>query len=137
MGDFGFVSKADCTLQKDVFCTTLLKHFNWAKSKGAILFVDVKKAFDSVDRTLIMKKCKEIGGELFESIAKMTWGLRIRLENCIYQWIWVDKGVTQGSCLGPMLFNIAMEDFPELEERGIFKGKIFQMLECMRMTWYL
>lgn len=117
----GFTNKADCNLQKDVFFTTLLKHFNWAKAKGAILFVDVKKVFDSVNRQKIVEKCKERGGELFELIAKMTWGLRIRLENCIHGWIWVDKGVTQGSCLGPMLFNIAMEDFPDLEEKGIFK----------------
>ena len=72
----------------------------------------MKKAFDSVNREAIRDKCMEYNIQL-GWLSPLVWGLSIQLENCTHQWVLVDRGTTQGSALGPLFFNIAMEDFPK------------------------
>ena len=94
---------------------------NWFKPKNLIkcTFIDLKKAFDTVNHELLLKKCEHYG--LRVTVLKM-------LESYLkdrFQYIKIEKvksekknvkcGVQQGSILGPLLFIIYLNDILTLK----------------------
>lgn len=96
-------------MQKDTLLKGNRKYIG--RRPGAILLVDIVKAFNSVDRVKIRYKCSEIDLTL-GFMAQMTCGMRVRLEGCDHEWIWMDRGTCQGLAIAAPLFNIAMNHFP-------------------------
>lgn len=77
-------------------------------------FVDLKKAFDFVDRDMLLYKLllKNIDGKLYNSV-KSIYSLTsasIRINNTMTDWFTCYSGVKQGDNLSPTLFSIFIND---------------------------
>ena len=82
--------------------------------KIGVLFIDFKKAFDSVDHTILLNKTqgKGLAGELHEWLTDYLHNRQQYTElNGIHSGTQIVKyGVPQGSLLGPRLFKIYVDD---------------------------
>lgn len=85
------------------------------KSKGKLFafFVNLKSAFDKVDRKILRERMERIGisRELRERIADIYKETKntIRIGKRESEVFWTEKGVRQGCPLSPTLFNIYIE----------------------------
>ena len=79
-----------------------------------ILSMDLSKAFDTLPHDLIVLKLKQY--QLDDKIVNLTKGYlsnrrqRVKLGNVHSTWQDITTGVPQGSILGPVPFNIFMND---------------------------
>ena len=107
--------------------TTLLRLVeDWKKALDETLYIgailmDLSKAFDCLPHDLIIEKLKAYG-VTEQSCQHMHSYLsgrkqRVKLGNCISKW---QKGVPQGSILGPLIFNIFMNDIFYFLEKSTF-----------------
>ena len=78
-----------------------------------VCFIDLNKAYDSVNRDLLWKAMREYG--ISEKIVKMVTSLyektqaRVRVNGVLSQSLSLKTGVKQGCVLSPLLFNIFID----------------------------
>ena len=80
---------------------------------GAVL-MDLSKAFDCMNHELLLAKLSAYGFshgalELINSYLKNRWQ-RVKINHTFSEWTELLLGVPQGSVLGPLLFNIYLND---------------------------
>lgn len=97
----------------------LVNRCMYRKERGEMiaLFVDLKEAFDSVDKGILIRTMREKG--IKEGLVKRVEVMlrdtksRVRVGDEIGEEFYTGKGVRQGCPLSPLLFNFLISDLEE------------------------
>jgi len=111
-----------------IYTLNYLVNRQLGKEKGSLvaLFIDLKAAFDSLDRGVLIGAMRERGVreglvERVEEILRETKS-RVRIGRQWGEEFWTVKGVRQGCPLSPILFNLAIADLEEYMKKGGWGG---------------
>lgn len=91
-------------------------------NKTAAVFLDISKAFDSVNHEILIYKLSAMGfrGIVLNWFTSYLKGRKqfVKINDCKSNILTIKSGVPQGSILGPLLFIIYINDFCKLKLNG-------------------
>ena len=99
-----------------VLCT-VARNRKMLHKETFLCFIDYKKAFDSVDRNLLLYKLYNmvVTGRMYNAISSLYSNPRSRviLQDYSTDYFQCPSGVKQGDCLSPTLFSIYINDLAQ------------------------
>ena len=108
----------------DVFSS--INNYRVNRHFTCIIFLDLKKAFDTVDHQILLSKLEKLGfGENFYNLFKDYFNNRkqyVDVNNVSSHLLKMSTGVPQGSILGPTLFLLYVNDLPSASD---FETRLF------------
>jgi len=114
INQFGFTSGSSTTVALIYILGTINKIMNFKQISGCLIVaVDLTKAFDKVNHTILVQKLKNYTNDPFAKLIQSYLSNRqacIKIQNTVSDSFSINRGVPQGSCLGPALFCIYMSD---------------------------
>ena len=94
-----------------------------------VAFLDLRKAFDSLDHHILLNRLKFLGvckSELLWFVSYLSDRYqRVKYKTCYSQWGLVKGGIPQGSALGPLLFLIYVNEM----SAQVTNGKLLQFAD--------
>ena len=88
----------------------------------AVVLMDLSKAFDCLPHDILLSKLSAYGlkNESVQLLNSYLSGRKqqVKLNNIVSSWSCIKKGVPQGSILGPLLFNVFINDIFYFIEHG-------------------
>ncbi|XP_046142799.1 uncharacterized protein LOC123988066 [Osmia bicornis bicornis] len=108
----------------NIYTLNFLVNRQIKKAKGKVIafFIDLRAAFDSVDRGVLMEALRERG--VREGLRKRVKELlretrsRVRTDKGVTEPFWTARGVRQGCPLNPLLYNLLTADMEEKMSKG-------------------
>ena len=94
--------------------TTIIRHRLASKLPVFACFIDMEKAFDRVDRDLLLYKLRFLGitGKFYEALSNIYENCKncVNLNGYVTDWFQSDLGVKQGDVISPTLFGLFLND---------------------------
>lgn len=88
------------------------------------IFIDYSKAFDYLDHNILLSKLSDYGIRGVTHTLLLSYlsdrKQRVAIENCVSEYKSVLHGVPQGSVLGPLLFNVYVNDIVKTSSDASF-----------------
>ena len=121
---FGFRDGLSCTSAVSIFYESVRTRLEGGV-KTFVAFLDLKKAFDKIDRRLLFKKLVSLGipGGFTDIIDYIYSNIRVSIKNdgALSEEFLTSSGVPQGCPLSPLMYIIFASDMKNwLKHRGIF-----------------